>query len=134
MLTDAASKAFAQSQWTHRAVGVGPVRLSVTSNAGVSFSWLSSLPLAGVVVVGLALVSLVAVAFRARSGWSALGFGAILGGAVSNAADRFGLASHSVVDFIGVGNLFVCNVADIAISAGVIVLGVISFRGHRLTR
>ena len=68
-------------------------------------------------------------------GW-ALALGLILGGALGNLADRFfrepGFARGHVVDFIAYGNLFVGNVADIAIvgAAGLII--VLALRGIRI--
>lgn len=131
---DAATKLGAQSRWTTQTSTLGPFHFQVTNNSGVSFSWLSAAPAVGTVAVTLTTVAVFILATRSRAGWSALAFGAILGGAVGNLADRFGTASHHVVDFIGVGNLFVCNVADIAITFGVIVLSVLLLRGQSLTR
>ncbi|MFS0701427.1 signal peptidase II [Cellulomonas sp. 179-A 4D5 NHS] len=60
-------------------------------------------------------------------GW-AVAFGLLLGGALGNLVDRFfrepGVARGHVVDFIAYGNVFVGNVADIAIvgAAGLIML------------
>lgn len=134
LAVDAVTKVVAQSKWSSTAASLGPFRFHVTSNAGVSFSWLSGAPVLGIIVISLAVAAVLAGALLTREGWPALGFGAILGGAVGNIADRFGAPGKHVVDFIGVGNLFVCNAADIAISFGVIVLGVLLLRGQSLTR
>ncbi|QTE30666.1 signal peptidase II [Pengzhenrongella sicca] len=65
-------------------------------------------------------------------GW-AIALGLLLGGAVGNLADRFlrepGFARGHVVDFIAYGNLFVGNVADIAIVAAAGLIVVLSLRG-----
>jgi signal peptidase II len=80
-------------------------------------------------------VSIVVVRISARLGsrtW-AVALGLLLGGAVGNLIDRLvrepGFAVGHVVDFIAYGNLFVGNVADIAIvaAAGLIIL--LSLRG-----
>lgn len=134
LLVDATTKFIAESHWTEQGPSLGPLHFHVTSNAGVSFSWLSSAPLVGVIAVSLAVAGILAGALLSREGWPALGFGFILGGAVGNIADRVGGPVHHVVDFIGVGNFFVCNVADIAITIGVIVLGVVLLRGQSVTR
>lgn len=134
LVADAASKAIAQMAWTNRTVEVGPLRFHVTGNAGVSFSWLSSLPVVGLLLVVVSAVAVLSGAMLARPGWASLGFGLLVGGAVGNLADRIGLSSHHVVDFIGVGTLFVCNMADVAITFGVIVLGVLLLRGQSMTR
>lgn len=134
LIADALSKMAAQSAWSTREVVAGPLTLHVTGNSGLSFSWFASTPALGVTLV-LALFTLVVYfSLRAEPGWPALGCGLVLGGAMGNAADRIGLASHQVVDFIAVGGFFVCNIADVAITFGVIVLGVHLLRGQSLTR
>ena len=134
LVVDAISKAVAQSRWTVAASSFGPFRLHVTENAGVSFSWLSSVPAVGIAMVLLTAAGVLIGSVHSRPGLPALAFGLILGGAVGNLADRFGSDAHRVVDFLGVGNLFVCNIADVAITFGVIVLGMLLLRGQSLTR
>jgi len=98
-------------------------------NRGVSFSLLTQDSNTGryLLMALLAVVSLgVAVmAWRATSRLAALGYGVILGGALGNLADRL-LYQGAVFDFLylhlGTMPLFVCNFADIAISAGVVLL------------
>ena len=55
---------------------------------------------------------------------SALAYGLVLGGALGNLVDRFRF--HAVFDFLslhlGTVLLFVCNLPDIVISAGVVLL------------
>lgn len=107
---------------------VWPLRLSMVWNQGVSFGLLSGqadvarwLLVAFSVLISLALIWW---ARRTKSLWSALAFGLIIGGALGNAIDRarFG----AVVDFIDVSRLgffpWVFNVADSAITVGVILL------------
>ncbi|MBB2925137.1 signal peptidase II [Cellulomonas cellasea] len=80
-------------------------------------------------VVATAVVVVVIRASRrlGSRGW-AVAFGLLLGGALGNLVDRFfrepGVARGHVVDFIAYGNVFVGNVADIAIvgAAGLIML------------
>ena len=73
-----------------------------------------------------AVVLLVVAAARARTGWWALGIGLILGGAIGNLIDRLfsppGFGVGHVTDFLAYGNLFIGNLADVALGAGVIVL------------
>ena len=134
LVADALTKMAAQSAWSTREVAAGPLTFHLTGNSGLSFSWFASTPALGVTLV-LALFALVLfLSLRAQPGWPALGCGLVVGGAMGNAADRIGLASHQVVDFIAVGDLFVCNIADVAITIGVIVLGVHLLRGQSLTR
>lgn len=134
LVADAVTKGVAQTALVDRAVSVGPVHLHVIGNAGVSFSWLSTTPTIGFVLVAATAAAVGALALRSQPGWAAFGCGLVVGGATGNVADRMGLPSHHVVDFIGIGDLFVCNVADVAITFGVIVLGVLLLRGQSLTR
>ncbi|MDX2377736.1 signal peptidase II [Microbacterium sp. LRZ72] len=76
-----------------------------------------------------ATVLLVAAAARARTSWWAVGIGLILGGAIGNLIDRIfsppGFARGQVTDFLAYGNLFIGNLADVALGAGVVVLATI---------
>ena len=107
--------------------------LTLLYNPGAALSiatgmtWVLTLAAATVSVV------ILRVANRLGSrGW-AVGLGLLLGGALGNLVDRLfrepGFARGHVVDFIAYGELFVGNVADIAIvaAAGLIVL--LSLRG-----
>jgi signal peptidase II len=98
-------------------------------NRGVSFSLLTQdsntgryllMALLAVISIGVAVM-----AWRATTRLAALGYGVILGGALGNLADR-ALYGGAVFDFLylhlGATPLFVCNFADIAISAGVVLL------------
>ncbi|QBR75575.1 signal peptidase II [Microbacterium sediminis] len=82
-----------------------------------------------------AVVLLVVAAARARTGWWAMGIGLILGGAIGNLIDRLfsppGFGVGHVTDFLAYGNLFIGNLADVALGAGVIVLGLSLWTRHR---
>jgi signal peptidase II len=114
----------------------GPLHLTMVWNQGVSFGLLR----AEHDVVRWALVAfslIVAVmlanwARRAERPLSAAGLGLVIGGALGNAIDRarFG----AVVDFVDVSRLmfpWVFNVADSAITVGVILLLLDSMRRER---
>lgn len=63
--------------------------------------------------------------FRVRSPWAVASVALIGGGAAGNLVDRIfrdpgGLYGH-VVDFISIGNFAIFNVADAAITVGVVV-------------
>lgn len=135
LLTDAVTKRVAQDVWSLSRTSWGPFRFELVENRGVSFSWLSGAPpvlLGTLAVVVVAVV--VVLGFFVASGAPSLGWGLLVGGAVGNIADRVGLSTHHVVDFIGYGNLFVGNVADIAIALGVSVLGVRALRRQAVWR
>jgi signal peptidase II len=93
-------------------------------------TWLLTLVAIAVVVV------IVRVSRRLGSrGWT-VALGLLLGGALGNLTDRMirepGVARGHVVDFIAYGDLFVGNVADIAIVAAAGLLTLLSLLGVRL--
>ena len=98
-------------------------------NRGISFSLFVQDTRAGwhLLVALLAVISVVvAVAmWRAASGLAAMGFALILGGALGNLRDRV-LHDGAVFDFLALHlgglPLFVCNLPDIFISAGAVLL------------
>ena len=85
-----------------------------------------------------AVVLLGVAAARARTGWWAMGIGLILGGAIGNLIDRQfsppGFGVGHVTDYLAYGNLFIGNLADVALGAGVIVLGLSLWTRHRRSR
>ena len=102
--------------------------LALRFNRGVSFSLLkqdSPLGAALLTAFSVTVVAFLSVwLWRVKSRLTAAGIGLIVGGALGNAADR---ASYgAVVDFLDLHfferHLFVFNVADAAISAGVAML------------
>lgn len=107
--------------------------LQLMFNPGAAFSfatgmtWIFTVAAIGVVVV------VVRVADRLGSrGW-ALGLGLLLGGALGNLVDRLlrppALGRGHVVDFLAYGDLFIGNVADIAIVAAAAIIVLLSARG-----
>jgi signal peptidase II len=114
----------------------GPFYLTMVWNEGVSFGLLR----AQHDVVRWALVAFSLIVAVVLAGWArrvnrpfmALGLGLVIGGAIGNAIDRarFG----AVVDFVDVSRLmfpWVFNVADSAITVGVILLLLDSLRRER---
>ncbi len=125
--------------WALRALADGPVhlvwtlRLNLSFNTGAAFGLAPGLaPL--LVVVGIVLITaLLGLGGRAtttRAG--TVGLGLVLGGAVGNLADRL-VRSHdgAVVDFIDLQWWPVFNVADAAITCGVVLLLLVSWRDAR---
>ena len=112
------------------------LQLRITRNAGAAFSmatgatWL--LTAVAVVIVVVVLRSIRRLGSR---GW-AFALGLLLGGALGNLADRLvrepGIGRGHVVDFIAYGQLFIGNVADIAIVAAAALMGLLSIRGTHL--
>jgi signal peptidase II len=112
------------------------LQLRIIRNAGAAFSmgtgatWV--LTLVAVVIVVVVLRSVRRLGSR---GW-AVALGLLLGGAVGNLVDRLvrepGVGRGHVVDFIAYGHLFIGNVADIAIVAAALLMGLLSVRGTAL--
>lgn len=107
--------------------------LTLLYNPGAALSLATDMTWLLTVVAVVVVVTIVRVAPRLGSrGW-AWALGLLLGGAAGNLVDRLvrepGVGRGHVVDFIAYGDLFVGNVADIAIvvAAGLIVL--LSLRG-----
>ena len=106
----------------------GLLDLRYSWNHGVSFSLLWQDSATGNLVLSGALLAmtlfLAVLAWRSQNRLSASGFGLIIGGAIANLMDR--QIHGAVFDFLslhlGTLPLFICNLPDIAISLGVILL------------
>jgi signal peptidase II len=103
-----------------RVIG-GALRLVHYRNTGVAFDFLSGAGVIVLVVTGLALLALL-VAFARDPGRRGLWLptGLLLGGAIGNLLDR--IIDGSVTDFIKFPDWPAFNVADVAITLGVIAL------------
>lgn len=106
---------------------LGPLKLTLAHNTGVAFG------LAGGAGVGLVLVTALALALigylfardpERRGMWVAVGL--LAGGAIGNLIDR--VTSDAVTDFIDVGSWPPFNFADVAITAGVVLMVLIYLR------
>ncbi|HEY7931022.1 MAG TPA: signal peptidase II [Acidimicrobiales bacterium] len=99
---------------------VGPWWWRLRYNSGISFSLNSSGPRWTAVVTALVLVVVGYFAWRAKSTASRVGFGLVLGGGLGNLVDRVSAAPPRVTDFVAVGSFPVFNLADAAITVGVV--------------
>lgn len=106
---------------------LGPLELTLSHNQGVAFG------LAGGAGTGLVLVTLVALGVigylfarnPTRPGmWVAVGL--VAGGAIGNLTDR--VRAGAVTDFIAVGSWPPFNLADVAITLGVLLLVLLYLR------
>jgi len=104
---------------------IGPFSLELAYNSGVAFSIGAGLTLPIVLIV-VVVVALVAWFGRAvPNPAAAVGIGMILGGAISNLADRLFRSHHgAVIDFIYSGFWPTFNLADASIVCGCVVLGI----------
>ena len=130
--------------WAESALGDGQVipvigdliRFVLVYNPGAAFSIGAGSTWVFAVLAAIAVVFIARLAWRVEStGWM-IALGLLLGGATTHLGDRLfrdpGFARGHVVDFIGYGNLFIGNVADIAIFAGAIMLAVLTLMGVHL--
>ncbi|MFL5874031.1 MAG: signal peptidase II [Solirubrobacterales bacterium] len=109
-------------------IGVlGPLELTLSHNRGVAFGLAGGAGI-GLVLVTVAALGLVVYLFArdpGRSGmWVASGL--VAGGALGNLADR--AFAGEVTDFIAVGSWPPFNLADVAITCGVVLLAWIYVR------
>ena len=129
---DHATKLAAEQALTNRravSVVIGVLELRFTTNDDTAFSLLHNLgvarpPMLLAAVSALALVGVVAMWMAARKRASRaqhVGFALVLAGALGNVVDR--ALRGSVIDFIHVTHWPIFNVADVAVVAGSIVLG-----------
>jgi signal peptidase II len=107
---------------------VGAVKLVNTRNSGVAFGQLQG---GGIIVAALIAAAVVAllvyVTRNAQRRWLWLPAGLLLGGAVGNVIDR--VREGAVVDFLKLPHWPAFNVADAAITVGVLVLVFVMERG-----
>ena len=107
------------------------LELIFNSGAALSFAsgttWIFTIAAVGVSVV------ILRVSRRLGSTTWAVGLGLLLGGALGNLIDRLfrppGFAVGHVVDFIAYGQVFIGNVADIAIVVAAVLIVLLSLRG-----
>jgi signal peptidase II len=105
----------------------GPLDLTLSHNSGVAFGIASggAAPLVIFALIALAFVGYLLWRNPERQGmWVAAGL--VAGGAIGNMIDR--LRTGSVTDFVEIGSWPPFNLADVAITAGVIVFALIFLR------
>lgn len=102
---------------------LGPIELTLTHNSGVAFGLASG---GGTRLVLLTVLALVVIGFLfwrnpTRPGmWVAAGL--LAGGALGNLADR--VRADAVTDYIQIGSWPAFNLADVAVTVGVVVLAI----------
>jgi signal peptidase II len=141
ILLDQASKWWAEAELSDGKVipVIGDlIRFVLVYNPGAAFSIGANFTWIFAVLAAAAVVWITMLTWRVESrGWM-IALGLLLGGATTHLGDRLfrdpGFARGHVVDFIGYGNLFIGNIADIAIFAGAIMLAVLTVMGVHLRR
>jgi signal peptidase II len=111
---------------------VGSLRFNLAFNRGMAFSQGEGIgPLVPILAVTVVAALLIAIG-RSTSRWFTLGAGLIVGGSLSNVADRLfrgdQVLQGAVVDFIDLQWWPVFNIADAAIVVGAVLLLFTSFR------
>ncbi len=126
---DLVSKSLAEAHLHQPVHLLGPLGLDLGSNSGSAFSLFTG-NAAALAVVAVVLVAVLGfLALRTRRVAVAVGLGLVLGGAVGNLADRLVRGHHGdVVDFVTLTHWPTFNVADSAITVGVVLLLVLQFR------
>jgi signal peptidase II len=106
---------------------LGPLELTLSHNRGVAFG-LAGGGGVGLIVIGLLALGVVGYLFAREPTrpWMWLATGLVAGGALGNLADR--IRADAVTDFIDLPPWPPFNLADMAITAGVIVLVVLYLR------
>ena len=106
---------------------LGPTGLTLSHNSGVAFGLAAGGGTRLVLVTAVAL-GVVAYLFSrdpTRAGmWAAAGL--LAGGALGNLADR--IRADAVTDYIAIGNWPAFNLADVAVTAGVLLLAFVYLR------
>lgn len=108
--------------------------LQLAFNSGTVMSLGSGLTWIFTVVATLAVLTIPVLIFRSTSKLGTVALGLIWGGAVGNLIDRLfaepGFAIGRVTDFLSYGELFIGNLADVALVVG-LGLAAIGFLGQR---
>jgi signal peptidase II len=110
---------------------LGPLKLTLIENAGISFGLLQSGGWARWALAGFALAVAAALAWwvrRSEKLYTGMTVGLLIGGALGNFLDR--VRFGSVVDFVDAREMFfpwIFNVADSAITVGIVLLLIESF-------
>lgn len=125
--------------WAVTALADGPVNVigdtvqfALTRNPGSAFSLFQGFtPVLAVIAVVIAVV-LIKMLRSATDPWMVVGLALVLGGALGNLSDRIfradGFLDGAVIDFVKVGWWPSFNVADAALTVGVAIIIVRSFR------
>lgn len=109
---------------------LGPIGLTLSHNSGVAFGLAggAGLPLVVIPLLALGVVAYLFARDPTRP-WMWVATGLLAGGAVGNLIDR--VHADAVTDFIAVGSWPAFNLADVAITTGVLLLVGLYLREER---
>lgn len=109
------------------------ITLQLVYNPGAAFSFASGMTWVFTVIALVVVVVVIRISRTIGSGWWAVLLGLLLGGAMGNLMDRLfrdpAFGRGHVVDFINYGDLFIGNLADIAIVGAAIGIAVLAVVG-----
>jgi signal peptidase II len=110
------------------------VQFALARNSGSAFSLFQGFTPVLAVVAVIIIVVLIRMLRSASDRWTILGLALVLGGALGNLVDRLfrspGFLRGEVIDFISVGWWPTFNIADAALTVGVVLIIVRSFWRH----
>ena len=129
---DLATKAWARADLRAPRHVVGPLWLRLSFNRGFSFSISHTMPIVATVLSLIAFLAVVLAAIFANRGLPAAGLGLVVGGGLSNLIDRLFATLHQVTDFVAVGSFPVFNLADAAVTCGVVTLIIATLLGRKI--
>jgi signal peptidase II len=129
VLADQAAKAAVEA---HLVLGedvelLGPLGLTLSHNRGVAFGIAGGAG-AGLVLVSVGALGVIAYLFARSTAkpWMWVAVGLLAGGALGNLADR--VRADAVTDYVDVGSWPAFNLADVAITCGVVLLVLLFLR------
>jgi signal peptidase II len=142
LVLDQLSKAWAVGRLPGDPVVVidGWLEFVYAENTGFAFGLFHGSGVGGVIslVAVAAIVAMVVLVSRSERVWEIVGSSLVAGGAAGNLVDRLlrgdGLAEGSVVDFVKIPLIPNFNVADVALTTGVILLLLLSVRAEAHAR
>lgn len=112
------------------------LRLQLTRNPGAAFSFATGMTWVLTLIAMIVVIVVLRSARRIGSRSWAVALGLLLGGATGNLTDRLvrepGVGRGQVVDFIAYGQLFIGNVADVAIVTAAVLVVLLGLRGRAL--
>lgn len=122
-LVDQATKTLAERRFQLHPVALGPVHLVYVLNSGVAFSIGIGHPLVAGVMAAVVAALLAAWGMTRPARVSRFAAGLVVGGALSNLLDRLVRDHHgAVIDWIQLPFWPVFNVADAAITVGIVAI------------
>lgn len=111
------------------------IGMQLAFNPGAALSLGSGVTWLYTAVGVVAMVALPLMATRVQTGGLAIALGLIWGGAAGNLVDRLfappGFGRGHVTDFLAYGDLFIGNLADVALAVGIAAAAVLRWRSDR---